>query len=449
MPANEPCQPSAQPTESPRLLVVGWVWPEPNSSAAGQHILSILGGFRRAGFKITFACAAQRTGNEYDLSHDQIECQSIQLNCSSFDDFVKALNPSVVLFDRFMMEEQFGWRVEQSCPDAVKILDTEDLQCLRNVRHEMVKRQQPLAPQALHKNLMQSSLACREIASILRCDLSLIISEFEHQLLIRDFNISPELLHYLPFAVEPDFHINGRDFNDRQHMVTIGNFRHPPNWDSLLQLQTLWPAIRARLPHAELHIYGAYTPPKAQQLHNPKKGILIKGQADDAIETLSRYRLCIAPLRFGAGLKGKLLDAMLAGTPSVTSSLGAEGMSTTNDQWPGGVEDDHDAFIDTAVALYEQEDQWRTAHRRCESLVRERFANEQHRSHLFERINALLANVQHHRNTNFTGRMLRQHNVQSTRYMSQWIEAKNRVEILESQLASELEGVSKRPADND
>jgi hypothetical protein len=65
-----------------------------------------------------------------DLELVGVVKKSIALNCPSFDVFVKELNPSVVLFDRFMMEEQFGWRVSENCPD-IRLLDTEDLHCLR------------------------------------------------------------------------------------------------------------------------------------------------------------------------------------------------------------------------------------------------------------------------------------------------------------------------------
>ncbi|WP_315983592.1 hypothetical protein [Aliamphritea spongicola] len=64
---------------------------------------------------------------------------AIELNSESFDGWVRNLNPQIVMFDRFMMEEQFGWRVEQQCPQALRILDTEDLHSLRQVRHQRFK----------------------------------------------------------------------------------------------------------------------------------------------------------------------------------------------------------------------------------------------------------------------------------------------------------------------
>ena len=91
---------------------------------------------------------------------------------------VKELNPEIVLFDRFMVEEQFGWRVTECCPDALKILDTEDLHCLRQARQVAVKENREFT-----LNDLYSDVAKREIASILRCDLTLMVSEFEINLL--------------------------------------------------------------------------------------------------------------------------------------------------------------------------------------------------------------------------------------------------------------------------
>src|SRR5690606_35481372 len=112
----------------------------------------------------------------------------------------------------------------------------------------------------------------------------------------------------------------------REHFVSIGNFRHAPNWDAVLCLKhSIWPLTRAQLPRAQLHIYGAYLPPKASALHNATQGSYIRGWAEDARVVMQHARVCVAPLRFGAGLKRKLLEAMECCTPSVTSPLGAEG----------------------------------------------------------------------------------------------------------------------------
>ena len=108
--------------------------------------------------------------------------------------------------------------------------------------------------------------------------------------------------------------------------MTVGNFKHAPNYDAVLYLkETLWPAIRNKLPKTELHIYGAYSR-KSEATPQSQTGFIIKGYAPDINVTMQQYRLCLAALRFGAGLKGKLLKAMENGLPCVMTTLGAEGM---------------------------------------------------------------------------------------------------------------------------
>ncbi|CDU14868.1 glycosyltransferase [Vibrio coralliirubri] len=407
-----------------KVLAIGYVWPEPNSSAAGSHMMSLLRLFKRQGWSVEFATPAQETEHMIDLSEEGITSQSIQLNCDSFDQYIEELQPDVVMFDRFMMEEQFGWRVEKVCPNAFKLLDTEDLQFLRNARHEAIKKETELTKAHLY-----SDLAKREIAAILRCDLSLIISSYEMELLQSEFNIDPKLLHHLPFMVDlntlPE---STKSFEERKNFMTIGNFRHAPNWDAVLQLQKIWPKIRKQLPDTELHIYGSYPPPKATALHNPKTGFHIKGWAKDAQEVMEQARVCVAPLRFGAGIKGKLLDAMKLQTPNVTSEIGSEGMLPRGElQWPGAVADDIDAFVEQAVALYKDEEKWLKAQSQCHSILEVHYEQNQLGDKLIERLIALESELESHRLDNFFGSMLKHHSMASTKYMSQWIAEKNKI----------------------
>ena len=118
------------------VLIIGFVFPEPNSSAAGGRMVQLISIFKQHSFDVTFASPAMDSDFMVDLESLCVAKKTIALNCSSFDVFVKELNPSIVLFDRFMMEEQFGWRVAENCPDALRLLDTEDLHCLRLARQK-------------------------------------------------------------------------------------------------------------------------------------------------------------------------------------------------------------------------------------------------------------------------------------------------------------------------
>ncbi len=403
------------------ILIIGYVWPEPNSSAAGSRMMQLLHCFHKNQWTISFASPAQQTEHMANLSLLDITPESIELNDASFDHYIAEKKADIVIFDRFMMEEQFGWRVEKFSPDSLRVLNTEDLHSLRQARHTAIKKNIEFKTEDLY-----SDQGIREIASIHRCDLTLMISETEAQLLQNEFHVPETHILHLPFMLDAPTNLNSLNaFEEREHFISIGNFRHAPNWDAVLQLKTeIWPKIRKRLPKAELHIYGAYPPPKATQLHNAKEGFLVKGWAEDAQEVMQNTRMCLAPLRFGAGIKGKLVEAMQMGTPSITTQVGAESMHGLL-PWNGVVSDDIDTFVDAAVSLYNDKENWQLMQKNGNSILESRYQAEIWEPKLIQRLRLQHQLKDSLRKKHFLGLMLRHHSMKSTQYMSQWIELKN------------------------
>ena len=99
-------------------LIIGKVWPEPTSTAAGQRTYDVITAFQLGSWQVHFASAAQRGEHALDLEAIGVKTHKIAVNDAAFDPWVEALAPEVVIFDRFMTEEQFGWRVTQYCPEA-------------------------------------------------------------------------------------------------------------------------------------------------------------------------------------------------------------------------------------------------------------------------------------------------------------------------------------------
>jgi len=408
-----------------QVLIIGFVWPEPNSSAAGGRMVQLISIFKEQGFDVTFASPAMDSVYMVDLESLGILKKSITLNCSSFDVFVKELNPSIVLFDRFMMEEQFGWRVAENCPDTLRLLDTEDLHCLRLARQKAFKENRPFSTD----NLLVEDVAKREIASILRCDVSLMIAEYEMELLQTVFKIDSNLLYYLPLLLEPitiSTIQNLPSFPERSNFIFIGNFLHEPNWDAVLYLkEMIWPLIIKQIPEAVLQIYGAYPSQKVLQLHQPNQGFYIMGRADDAQEVVRIARVVLSPLRFGAGIKGKLVEAMQCGTPSVTTTIGAESMCGDL-PWNGLITDDAQVFADKAVELYHDKFLWLQAQENGFNIIERRYLKSMFAIYFVKHILNVQTHLKQHRLHNFIGTLLQHHTLASTKYMSRWIEEKNR-----------------------
>lgn len=405
-----------------RILIIGFVWPEPKSSAAGTRVLQLIELFLKGNYKITFATACAKSDNAFDLKSIGVAVESIVLNDTSFDTFITKLNPNVVVFDRFMTEEQFGWRVAENCPKALKILDTEDLHGLRKGRQKAFKDKKPF-----DKTYLFNDVAHREIASIYRCDITLIISEAEMKILKTDFQINRTIIYYLPLLadlISEEEQNSSPKFNEREHFITIGNFLHEPNLQSVHYLKkTIWPLIREALPEAELHIYGAYVPQKINDLNNKKEGFLIKGFVDDVPKVMKAAKVCLAPLQFGAGLKGKLIDAMKNGTPSGMTTIAAEGLF--DKAISGFIEDDAVLFAEKAIALYSKEALWKFGKHYGFACINKRFKKTKFEEKFLLKVEDLQDNLEANRLNNFTGKMLQHNKLQSTKYMSKWIEEKN------------------------
>ena len=415
-----------KPESGSTVLILGKVWPEPGSSAAGTRMIQLIRLLLKNGFKVTFATTAGDSDYNALNQLPEVNTVEIRLNDPSFDTFISDLQPSVVIFDRFMTEEQFGWRVAEQCPDTIRILNTEDLHSLRFSRESAWESEMDFKPELMFDH----EITKREIASICRSDLSLIISEAEMNLLLNHFPVEPTQLHYLPFLFDPlnpEFIDSLPGFEQREGFSTIGNFLHKPNRNSVRFLKNeIWPLIRNQLHNANLYVYGAYPAQQDLELHAPDEGFHIMGRVEDAKQAISATKVLLAPLKFGAGLKGKLFDAMQAGTPSVTTSIGAEGIAS-EEEWCGFVTDNPVEFAEWAVQLVRCQSDWATAQKKGFQILNDRFECNKFTENLLTRLMELQLDLKAHRKKLFTGSMLMHHTLASHRYMSKWIEEKEKM----------------------
>ena len=410
-------------TSKHHLLIIGSVWPEPKSSASGVRMMQLIHLFLGQGWKITFCSDANVSDFMFNLESIGIDKFYIELNSDSFNDFLKSIEPSIVLFDRYITEEKYGWRVAENKPKALRILDTEDLHCLRYARQFAFKKGRDIEDSDLY-----SDYAKREIASIMRSDISLIISEFEMEILKEKFNVPQQQIYYLPFllkSIDKPYLSLLPTYEERKDFIFIGNFLHEPNWDAVQYLKTeIWPKIHSQLPNVSLNIFGAYPTEKVLQLNSPKSSFFIKGRAEDVFTEMKNARICLAPLRFGAGIKGKLIDAMICGTPSITTKIGAEGINNTF-SWPGTIADNPNDFVKAAINYYLNKELWIAAQKNGIGVINNRFNSKLFKTKFLEKITEKINNLEYFRAKNFMGAMLLYQTANATKYMSKWIQEKN------------------------
>ncbi len=409
-----------------KLLIIAAFWPESNATASGVRNWGIIEACQKQDWQVVFASTAKENRFTQLLNEAGVLTQFIAPNDSAFDVWIANEAPDFVLLDQFLIEEQFSWRIRQHSPQTVRILDTQDLHFLRRGRQEAVKQGVALDRVfAADIELEKDETALRELASIYRSDHTLLVSDFEQALLTERFDVPTALLSLCRFFYPAPTHVSA--IESRNHFVIIGNFRHPPNADGIRWFRScLWPKIRKAIPKAQVHVYGAYCSEEFSQAHSEASGFLVKGQAADAVATLSQYLVNLAPLRFGAGIKGKIADGWAAGTPAVTTLIGAEGMSDLG-QWGGLIAHSESEFIDAAIHLYQDDEQWRVAQANGFRLLKQLFDKDVESEKLITVLLSLSKNTESIRAKNSVGSLLWHQTLRSTEYFSRWIELKQLV----------------------
>jgi glycosyltransferase involved in cell wall biosynthesis len=258
----------------------------------------------------------------------------------------------------------------------------------------------------------------RELASLHRVDAALVVSSFERDFLTQRLGFPDERLLCLPFPTDAESQIPS--FTERSGFCFLGNFRHPPNLDSVRWLLSeLWPVVRRQLPEAELHLYGAY-PPAEISLHKGQNGIFAHGPVANHRAALGKHKALLAPLRFGAGIKGKVLEAWGAGTPVVGSVLTFEGMGHE-----GLVTTDALEFAHACAALDGSESIWTGQSEAGLEAVRTLYNRATLAKSFLTFLERGMRGLESSRSQNLLGRILRHQQSNSTKYFSRWIEAKN------------------------
>ncbi|KAL7462143.1 hypothetical protein ACHAXS_002530 [Conticribra weissflogii] len=467
-------------------------WPEPNATAAGTRTMSLLQHFSPACrslqsstssslfHSVHFGCGANlpKRYGEGNGGCNHIQWHHIKPNRSN--DMTKLIQNieaengliKAVVFDRFYAEEAYSFRIREECPNALRVLDMQDVHSLRVGRQYLVEQydksnlecavdgKYPLfmTPQLMNdvmnfdpssssllsqKNenkkdkqnrLKTHDTFLRELASVHRSDLVLVCSSEEMALLEHKWKIPRWKLVPASFfcSEQKNWNSESPSFDERTDFVTVGGFKHPPNVDSINVLRKLWPRIRARLPAARLHVYGAYPSARILSCHDETNGFLVHGHVEDLDGVLKKSRVLLAPLRFGAGIKGKIVDAWRCGCPVVTTPVGAEGMRDLlhdgdirgTESWGGRIVKDETDFVIDAVRMYCEKPLWYECQENARLLLNGLFDRDKNLPIVDHAINHALVDIDDRRKSDLVGSLLWHQNHRSTEYFSRWIELK-------------------------
>ncbi len=406
-----------------KILLQIYVWPELTSSAAGLRDENLIATFLAEGWDVTVASGAKKNEYEAALASRGIPTFSCEPNDPRYDIFLRELSPDIVIFDRFVTEEQFSFRVREICPDALRVLDTQDLHFVRRAREAAVQG----GGDARDADFFTDD-SLRELASIYRSDLSWVLSSYEARLLGERCAIPKMLVEISRFQYDLKNQPLSKSFFEREGYVWIGNFRHPPNADGLTWLKKeIWPLVRKEDPAALIRVYGAYPPKEYMQMHAPAEGFFMEGWAKDQFEVLGQAKVNCAPLRFGAGIKGKITDAWFTSTPTVTTWVGAEGLTDSVETLGVKVaETDPVHFARLMLELAQNEKEWSRVKSEAAQCLKECYSHDTNRRKMISDLKRAMDRMKDSRRQNLVGAMLWHQGNRSTHYFSKWIEEKNR-----------------------
>ena len=162
-----------------------------------------------------------------------------------------------------------------------------------------------------------------------------------------------------------------KDFSKREGLLFVGGFAHPPNKDALLWfIKNIWNKIREKA-DINFYIVGSKADEEIKNLHNEEKGIIFKGfVSDEELEELYRKtKLVVVPLRYGAGVKGKVIEALYYNMPIVTTSVGAEGIKDAS--LVMSIKDNEDDFANEVLSLYNNNDMLGDISKKADLYIRE------------------------------------------------------------------------------
>lgn len=268
------------------------------------------------------------------------------------------------MISRHYVASEFLPLLRAYAPQAQLIFDTVDLHYLRERRGAELASDAALVRAAARTRTL-------ELGIIAKSDVTLVVSEVERDLLRQDApDARVELLsnlHRISGA--------GDAFGQRRDLIFVGGFRHPPNVDAVRWfVQDTFPLIRARMPHVRFHCIGSHAPAEVEALAE-LPGVIVHGHVADIDPYMDGGRISVAPLRYGAGVKGKINLSMAHGQPVVATACAVEGMHLRDGE-DVLVADDPQAFADAVVRLYEDEPLWNAIARNGLDSVARNFSLE-------------------------------------------------------------------------
>ena len=345
------------------VLVIDVVIPAPDRDAGSVRLVGMLDALLRAGCKVSFY--GEQGGDTAGYA-DRLVASGIEVLNAAYPFLGEALATrggryDMVVVCRCPVASEYSHLIRAFCPKALLVFDTVDLHQWREWRQAVLTGDAGLLRQA-------ALTRGQEMGAIHAADVTLVVSDAEQRWLAEQVpGADVDILSVIQLerGCKTAFH-------DRSGLFFLGGFKHAPNVDAVRWFaREIWPRIHARLPEARFYVIGSDMPEEILGLAGA--GVVPVGYVADLDPYLDACRLSVAPLRFGAGVKGKINLAQASGVPVVATSIAVEGMHL-QPEIDVLVADDPEAFAAAVVRVYEDPDLWSRLSESALTVTREYFS---------------------------------------------------------------------------
>jgi len=362
-----------------RVLIIDAYTPEPDQDSGSLRLRYLFDCFRQLGYGVSFFADNRGYAGHYsaELQKSGVE---VLYNpwIESLQDFFRERGNEFdfIMISRHYVAANYLSLIQRYCPQAKFIFDTVDLHYLREQRLAALENSLPLKRVAAQTRRS-------ELAVISHAAATLVVSEVEKAVLAED---APKARVFVLSNIHRVCARQG-GFSSRKGIVFIGGYQHPPNIDAAHWfVESIWPLIRQKLPDIQFHLIGSKAPDRIRALHG--NGVEFHGFVKDLKPWLDGCRVAVAPLRYGAGVKGKVNLSMSRGQPVVATTMAVEGLhaQTGRDVL---VADSAEDFAAAVVRLYGDEALWNRLSLAGQENVRRHFSEDSARDNLKKILDAL------------------------------------------------------------
>lgn len=348
-----------------RILIVDAVTPMPDQDSGSLRMVNLMRILRDNGCHVVFMASNLARVERYttDLQELGIEVLHHPYNNTATVFRERGAEFDAILLSRHYVAAECIGLARLYAPKARLIFDTVDLHYLRELRAAELEGRDDLAR-------ISAKTRAQEIGIMRECDVTLVVSPVEQEILARDApGVAVDVLsnvHEIYGCRKP--------FAERRDLLFVGGFQHPPNSDAVIWfVGEILPRVLRAIPDLRLHVIGSKVTDAISALES--EHVIVHGFVDDIAPAMDDARISIAPLRYGAGVKGKVNMAMSYGLPVVATPMAVEGMHVTSGE-EVLIADTAEVYADAIIALYNDEALWQRLSTKGLGNVRAHFSFE-------------------------------------------------------------------------